>query len=87
MSGPRLLSKLGAPCSLSFSTLAVKLGWLLELLLGEVEEVLELLLELLLELAVSNFHGRAITLSPEPTELLERTANSTRPDCELRMTS
>lgn len=75
MSGPLLLSKLGALCSLSFSTLAVKDGWLLELLL---EKVLELLL--LLALAVRSFHGSAITLSPEPTELLERTANSTRPD-------
>jgi len=62
---------------LSFSTLAVKLGWLIELLLGEVEELLELLPE---PLGVSNFQGRAMTLSPEPTELLEMTANSIRPD-------
>jgi hypothetical protein len=62
---------------LSFSTFAVKLGWLIELLLGEVDELLELLPE---PLALSNFQGRAMTLSPEPTELLEMTANSMRPD-------
>jgi len=85
ISGPRLLSKLGALCSFSFSTLAVKLGWLPELLL---EDVLELLPELLLpELALRSFQGMAITLSPEPAELLESTANSTRPDCGFRMTS
>jgi hypothetical protein len=60
---------------LSFSTLAVKVGWLLELLPCEVELLLELL-----ELAFNSFQGMAMTLSPDPTELLERTANSTRPD-------
>jgi hypothetical protein len=64
--------------------LAVKLGWLIELLPDDVEE---LLLELLLAAGVRSFQGRAMTLSPEPTELLEMTANSTRPDCGLRMTS
>jgi hypothetical protein len=61
---------------LSFSTLAVKVGWLLELL-GELEDTL---LELLLELALRSFQGIATTLSPLPTEVLEITANSTRPD-------
>jgi hypothetical protein len=72
---------------LSFSTLATNVGWLLELLLGEVEELLEL--ELLLDepLALRSFQGMAMTLSPDPTELLEMTANSTRPDCGLRITS
>ena len=78
MSGPLLLSKLGALCSFSFSTLAVKVGWLLELLDPMLE--LLLLLLLLLEFALKSFQGKAMTLSPEPTELLERTANSTRPD-------
>lgn len=70
---------------MSFSTLAVKVGWLMELLLlGEVDELLELLPE---PVALSNFQGMAMTLSPEPTELLEMTANSTRPDWGLRITS
>jgi len=76
MSGPRLLSNVGAPCNLSFSTLAVKVGRLLELL-GELEDVL---LELLLEVALRSFQGMATTLSPLPTDVLEMTANSTRPD-------
>jgi len=69
---------------LSFSTFATKVGLLelLELLLlGEVEELVELLLlDELLEFALRSFQGRAMTLSPDPTELLEMTANSTRPD-------
>jgi len=83
------LSNVGAPCNLSFSTFATNVGWLLELLLfGEVEELLELLLlDELLEFALRSFQGRAMTLSPDPTELLEMTANSTRPDWGLRITS
>jgi len=81
MSGPRLLSNVGAPCSLSFSTFATNVGLLELLLLGEVEELVELLLlDELLEFALRSFQGRAMTLSPDPTELLEMTANSTRPD-------
>jgi hypothetical protein len=79
MSGPRLLSKLGALCSLSFSMLAVKEGWLMEELDDPV--VLELELPLApLALGVRSFQGTATTLSPVPVELLDSTANSTRPD-------
>jgi len=84
MSGPWLLSKLGARCSLSLSTLAVKVGWLIEL-----EPLVVLLLELdaPLLLGLNSFKGTAITLSPVPAVLLDRTANSTLPDWGLIMTS
>lgn len=88
MSGPRLLSKLGARCSLSLSMLAVKVGWLIEpepLVLVLLEPVVPL--PLLLLLALNSFQGTAMTLSPVPAVLLERTANSTFPDWGLMMTS
>lgn len=91
MSGPRLLSKLGARCSLSLSMLAVKVGWLIEpepLVLVLLEPVVPLPLVLpLLLLALNSFQGTAMTLSPVPAVLLERTANSTFPDWGLMMTS
>ncbi|MDB6030452.1 MAG: hypothetical protein JWM16_790 [Verrucomicrobiales bacterium] len=68
--------------------LAVKVGWLIEpepLVLVLLEPVVPL--PLLLLLALNSFQGTAMTLSPVPAVLLERTANSTFPDWGLMMTS